>query len=133
MLAQSSWRKRWLTLEMAGCYLAFSSLAPLSRPLKPVIGEFADVLMMTAYFWPYPIFMALQTWPVFESLWPLFILAGLGLVVAFAALLGKSFNAFSEPTGWARLSAAVLWYVPLFLSQAILMLVIWSLGYPVGE
>jgi len=53
-------------MEMVGCYLAFSSLALLSKPLKPLIGEFADVLMMTAYFWPYPIFMALQTWPVFE-------------------------------------------------------------------
>ncbi len=89
--------------------------------------------MLTAYLWPYPALMALQTWPVFESLWPLFTLAGLGLVLAFAALLRGSFGAFSEPTLRARLSAAVLWYVPLFLSQAILWLVIWSLGYPVGE
>lgn len=125
--------KRSLIREMAGCYLAFSALAPLSQPLKPVIGEVADVLMMTGYFWPYPAFMALQTWPAFESLWPFFILAGLGLVVAFAALLRKLFDAFSEPTWWARLSAAVLWYVPLFFAQAILMLVIWSLGYPVAE
>jgi hypothetical protein len=106
--------RHWLAIEMAGLYLAFSSLAPLSRPLKPVIGEAADVLMMTAYLWPYPVLMALQTWPVFESLWPLFILAGLGLVVAFAALLRRSFRAFAEPTWWARLSAAVLWYVPPF-------------------
>jgi len=122
-----------LAIEMAGFYLAFSSLAPLSRPLKPVIGEFADVLMMTAYLWPYPVFMALQTWPVFESLWPLVTLAGLALVAAFAALLRMSFRAFAEPTWRSRLSAAVLWYVPLFLAQAILVLVIWSLGYPLGE
>ncbi len=133
MTSRSSWRRHWLTIEMAGLYLVFSSLAPLSRPLKPVIGESADVLMMTAYLWPYPGFMALQSWPVFESLWPLFILAGLGLVVAFAAWLGRSFRAFSEPTWRARLAAAVLWYVPLFLSQAILVLVMWSIGYPVGE
>ena len=133
MTSQSFWRRHWLTLEMSGCYLAFSSLFLLARPLKPILGEFADIFQMTAYFWPYPIVLALQTWPVFESLWPLFILAGLGLVVAFAALLRKSFHAFFEPTWWGRLSAAVLWYVPLFLAQAILLLVIWSLGYPVGE
>jgi hypothetical protein len=98
-----------------------------------MIGEFADILQMAGYLWPYPVFLALQTWPVFESLWPLFILAGLGLVVAFAALLRESFHAFFEPTWWGRLAAAVLWYVPLFLSQAILLFVIWSLGYPVGE
>jgi hypothetical protein len=98
-----------------------------------MIGELADILQMAGYLWPYPVFLALQTWPVFESVWPLFILAGLGLVVAFAALLRKSFHAFFEPTWWGRLAAAVLWYVPLFLSQAILLLVIWSLGYPVGE
>lgn len=118
---------------MAGCYLAFCSLLPLARPLKPIIGELADIFQMSAYLWPYPIFLALQTWPVFESLWLLFILAGLGLVVAFAALLRRSFCAFSEPTWQGRVSAAVLWYVPLFLSQAILLLVVWSLGYPVGE
>jgi hypothetical protein len=118
---------------MAGYYLLFSSLAPLSGPLKPVIGEIADVMMMTAYLWPYPLLMALQNWPPFESLWPLVILAGLGLVVAFGAVLRQSFHAFSKPTGWGHVSAAVLWYVPLILAQAIFVFVAWSLGYPVGE
>ncbi|MBI4390987.1 MAG: hypothetical protein HY575_03815 [candidate division NC10 bacterium] len=122
-----------MTLEMCGCYLAFSSLGPLARPLRPIIGELADLFQMTGYLWPYPVFLALQTWAAVESLWPLFIVAGLGLVVAFAALLRRSFRAFLEPTWWEYLAAAVLWYVPLFLSQAVLLLVIWSLGYPVGE
>jgi len=118
---------------MVACYLAFSSLPLLAQALKPAIGEFADILQMAAYIWPYPVFLALQTWSVFQSLWPLFILAGLALVVAFAALLRKSFHAFSEPTPWVWASALLLWYVPLFLAQGILMLIVWSLGYPVGE
>jgi hypothetical protein len=134
MVSPSFSRRHWLTIEMAACYLTFSSLLPLAQPLKPVIGEFADVLGITAFFWPYPVFLALQTW-LAESLWLWFllILAGLGLVMAFAVLLRWSFHAFLEPTWWARLSAAVLWYVPLLVSQAILMLIIWSLGYPIGE
>jgi hypothetical protein len=118
---------------MVVCYLAFSSLLPLARAVKPLIGEFADVLQMAAYIWPYPVFLALQSWPLFQSLWPVFILAGLVLVVAFTSLLRKSFRAFSEPSPWVQASALVLWYVPLFLAQGILLAVVWSLGYPLGE
>jgi hypothetical protein len=118
---------------MSACYLIFSSLFPLAQPLESIIGEFADVLGMTAFLWPYPVFLALQTW-LAESLWLwlLSLVVGLGLVVAFAALLRES-PAFLEPAWWTRLSAAVLWYVPLLVSQATLVVIIWSLGYPVGE
>jgi hypothetical protein len=134
MASQSFWKRHWLAVEMAGCYSAFGTLVLLARPLKPVIGELADILQMAGYFWPYPVVLALQTWPVFEeSLWPLIMLGGLGLVIAFAAFLRSSFHALAQPTWWARVSAVVLWYVPLFLSQAVLLLVMWSLGYPVGE
>ena len=121
------------TVDMAVCYLAYSSLLPLAKAIRPVIGEFADILKMAAFIWPYPTFLVLQTWPVLQPLWPVFMLAGLGLVVAFASLLRRSFHAFSAPTPWVRASALGLWYVPLFVAQAILLVVIWSLGYPVGE
>lgn len=127
------WKRHWLIVEMAACYLAFSSLLLLARALRPVIGELADILQMAGYFWPYPVFLALQTWPVFEALWPLFILAGLALVVAFAAWLRQSFHAFSTPNAWAQISVLFLWYVPLFLAQGVLLLVVWSFGYQVGE
>jgi len=118
---------------MVACYLAFSSLLPFAQAFKPVIGELADILQMAAYLWPYPIFLALQTWPEFQAPWPLLVLGGFGLVVAFAALLRRSFLAFSAPNVWAQISALFLWCVPLFLAQGILILIVWSLGYQVGE
>ena len=133
MASQSLLKRYAFTLEMAACYLAFSSLLPIARSLKPLIGEFADILQMAAFLWPYPVFLALQTWPVSQSLWPVVILAGLVLVVAFASWLRKSFRAFSEPTPWVRVSAVVLWYVPILLAQGILLALVWSLGYPLGE
>ncbi len=133
-MASQSFLKRYsFTLEMVACYLAFSSLLPLDRAVKPLIGEFADILQMAGFIWPYPVFLALQTWPLSQKLWPVFILAGLVLVVAFASLLRKSFHAFSEPSPWVQASALVLWYIPLFLAQGILLAVVWSLGYPLGE
>ncbi len=41
-------------------YLVLMSLNPISRFLRGGIGEAADVLMMTAFLWPYPLALSLQ-------------------------------------------------------------------------
>jgi len=117
---------------MAGYYLAFSFLLPIGKALKPFLGEVADVLQIAAYFWPYPVLLALQSWPAAQGLWPMIIVAGLLIVLGFATIIQKRFPVFSEPKRWAHVLALVLWYIPVFVAQGLVILVIWSLGYPIG-
>ena len=58
-------------------YFVLMSLNPISRFLRPGIGELADLLMMTAFFWPYPLTLSLQKimhpdhWPAWVLGWAL--------------------------------------------------------------
>ena len=122
-----------LALEMACCYLFFSSLLPIGKALKPYLGEAADVLQMASFFWPYPVFLALQSWSVTQALWPVVIVAGLLVVIGFAWLLRIWFPVFAQPKSWAHISSVVLWYIPIFLVQGLFILTVWALGYPIGE
>jgi len=150
MSFQSSLQRNRLALEMAFFYLFFSSLLPIGKALKPYLGEAADVLQMASFFWPYPVFLALQSWSVTQALWPVVIVAGLlvvitqalwpvvivaGLlvVIGFAWLLRIWFPVFAQPKSWAHISSVVLWYIPIFLVQGLFILTVWVLGYPIGE
>jgi hypothetical protein len=133
MSSLSLLKQNRLTVEMVSSYLLFSFLIPIGQVLKPFFGEVADVLQMAGYFWPYPVFLALQSWPGVHQLWPLIIAAGLLLVLGFAILLQRCFTAFSQPKPWAHVAGFVLWYVPVLFAQGLLVLVVWFMGYPVGE
>ncbi len=133
MSFKSSFQRNRLALEMAFFYLFFSSLLPIGKALKPYLGEAADVLQMASFFWPYPVFFALQSWPVAQTLWPVVMVAGLLVVIGFAQLLRIRFQVFAQPKCWAHISSVVLWYVPIFLVQGLLLLTVWALGYPIGE
>ena len=126
-------QRNQLALEMACCYLFFSFLAPMGQALKPYLGEAADVLQMASFFWPYPVFLALQSWSVTQALWPVVIVAGLLVVIGFAQLLRIRFPVFAQPKCWAHILSVVLWYVPIFLAQGLFILTVWALGYPIGE
>ncbi len=133
MSFQSSLQRNRLALEMAFCYLFFSSLLPIGKALKPYLGAAADVLQMASFFWPYPVFLALQSWSVTQALWPVVIVAGLLVVIGFAWLLRIWFPVFAQPKSWAHISSVVLWYIPIFLVQGLFILTVWVLGYPIGE
>ncbi len=133
MSFQSSLQRNRLALEMAFFYLFFSSLLPIGKALKPYLGEAADVLQMASFFWPYPVFLALQSWSVTQALWPVVIVAGLLVVIGFAWLLRIWFPVFAQPKSWAHISSVVLWYIPIFLVQGLFILTVWVLGYPIGE
>ena len=133
MSSDSFLKRHWLSVEMVSCYLLFSFLPPVSRVIKPMIGDLADVLQIIGYFWPYPVLLTLQAWPTTQKLWPAIILVGLVLVLGFAEMLQSKFRVFAEPKVLPGMLAAVLWYVPIFSAQGLLALIIWSLGYPIGE
>jgi hypothetical protein len=88
---------------------------------------------MASFFWPYPVFLALQSWSVTQALWPVVIVAGLLVVIGFAWLLRIWFPVFVQPKSWAHISSVVLWYIPIFLVQGLFILTVWVLGYPIGE
>ena len=121
------------TLEMAVCYLLYSSLLPAGKALKPYVGEAADVLQLASLLWPGPVFFALQSWPLAQDLWPLIIVAGLFVVIGFGWLITNRFPNFAQTKRWSHISSVVLWYVPIFLLQVFLLLMVWALGYPLGE
>ncbi len=133
MSFQSSLQRNRLALEMAFFYLFFSSLLPIGKALKPYLGEAADVLQMASFFWPYPVFLSVQSWSVTQALWPVVIVAGLLVVIGFAWLLRIWFPVFAQPKSWAHISSVVLWYIPIFLVQGLFILTVWVLGYPIGE
>lgn len=116
-------------------YLVLMSLNPLSRFLRPGIGEVSDILMMTAFFWPYPLTLALQK-IAHPDRWPAWILGyALGLVLVFmtgawmdrilAARVGRR---------WVVWSAGLLaWPVVLILFElGVFFVAAVVLGWPVG-
>ena len=112
-------------------YLAFSTIVLLSWFTKSWLGEFADVLGMAGYLWPYPAMFALQSWPSIRHSEVILIAVGLLLVVGFSFLLQRR---FASLTTWPfHPLALVLWYIPIFIAQAILMVTVALLGYPIGE
>ena len=122
-------------LQMAGAYLLFSLLSVVGRVSKSVMGEFADALMMTGYLWPYPLFLAVQHWiPRPGTIAFVFVLlGGLVLVALFGMYVQKRFPSLLQSRWRANICSLILWYVPLFSAQAISVVVVWLMGYPVGE
>ena len=50
---------RTLVLISASVYTGFCALPFLYPVLRNALGESADVAQMSAYFWPYPLFLSL--------------------------------------------------------------------------
>lgn len=116
-------------------YLIFCVLAPLSEALpKSVFGEFVDILMMSAFVWPYPLLLSLQRLVSPDS-WISFGAADvLGLVLV--AGLGRAIDRrwgdrMSAPL--AVLAGLVAWPVLLAVVQLVAIGLALALGWPVWE
>jgi hypothetical protein len=116
-------------------YLVLMSLNPISSFLRPAIGEISDLLMMTAFFWPYPLTLALQkianpdTWPS----WVLGYALGLGLVFMTGVWMDRILVA-RVGRRWVVWTAGLLaWPVVLILFElGVFFVTAVVLGWPVG-
>jgi hypothetical protein len=119
--------------EMAGGYIVFSSLAVVGHLAKPMLGEVADFLAMSAVVWPYPLMLALQTWVSPGSLSWAFLAGGLVITVLSGLFLQRRFPILSQETWWSHAAALTVWCVPLVILEAIAVAAVWAMGYPIGE
>jgi len=128
-------RKSPLVVAAASWYLLFCLLLPISALRGDEGPEILDVLMMRAYFWPYPLALSLQHWFSADSGFSILMLEvlGLALVLVCTAMVQRLFGP-GNPKGWRLLAWSVwIWYPPLLLLQAVVWGVMLALGYPVGE
>lgn len=124
---------RVFTVSVAAC-LGWCALAPLSHALpKSVFGELPDLLMMTAFLWPYPLLLALQRILPPDS-WTAFLaadLAGLALVGWFARFVDRRWGA-----AWTRSRSTLVglfsWPLPLVAVELLAWGAALALGWPVG-
>lgn len=124
---------RRFLIEMLAGYSLFSSLAIVGRIARPVLGELADVLLMSAALWPYGLMLALQTWIPPGSWFGMFFVGGLLLTILWGIVLQRRFPALSRSTWWSHACALVLWCVPLVLLEAVVVGAVWAAGFPIGE
>lgn len=92
-LAHAFQNRYAFALKMMGAYLFFSALFFVGRASKPVLGELADVLMMTSFLWPYPLMLALQHWapsPGMSVFIPVFF-GGLLVILFFGIYIQRRF------------------------------------------
>ena len=132
---RSYYKQHRLIIQMGVFYLLFSSLFFVGRAAKPILGELADLLSMTAYLWPYPLILALQNWfpqPGFFSL-AIVYLIGLFLVLRLGSYLESTFPISSKPRWLVNLIPIFIWYTPLLFVQILVVFTVWIMGYPIGE
>lgn len=123
-----------MTVSIAA-YLLLCSLAPLSRALpKSVFGELVDVLMMSAFLWPYPLLLSFQR-IVSPDSWVSFLaadVAGLVLVAGMGCAIDRRWG-----PRMSRLKAGLVgllgWPVLLGALQLAAIALALVLGWPVGE
>ena len=132
---RSYYKRHILATKMAALYLVFSSLFFIGRATKLILGEPADLLMMTAYLWPYPLILALQNWfpkpGIF--LFAIVFLVGLFLVLGIGTYLEKFIQISSKPKWWVNFISVIAWYIPLLFVQILVVFIVWIIGYPIGE
>ena len=116
-------------------YLVFCFLGPLGILLKPLLGEIADVGMMSVFLWPYPLLLSLQQWIKPGSGLSGFAadVFGLFVVVVFSFYVQRYFG-YARPSGWRVYAWSLwIWYPPLLLLQGIVLGIAYLSGFPVGE
>ena len=120
-------------------YLLFIPLALIGVPFMGKGGEWADIFAMTIILWPYPLFLALQTWFPAEGsaaiVAIIFVeLLGLALIVVFGSYIQKRFGVTENPRWYSYVWAIVLWPIPLIVLQLVVAAFVGGvLGLPTGE
>ena len=125
-----------ITLVAVVSYTLFCSLSFASQlPPMTVLGEFNDVLQMSAYAWPYPLLLAIQRIVSPDSM-ICFLLAdlfGLALVLGSSLYLERLFGRRAR-NPWLALAAGLLvWPIVLGLLQGAVFLAASAADWPVGE
>ncbi len=125
---------RALVLISASLYAAFCSLPFLHPTLRTVFGEAADVAQMTAFFWPYPLFLSLlKGLEGNTGTWILVDLLGLGAVVLGSAYGFRKLRALGVRQWFLYAVAPLIWYLPLLGVQLVAFGIAFVLGMDIGE
>ena len=116
-------------------YVGFCLLLPLGAASIELIGELADVLVLSTYLWPYPLLLSLQG--LFEpGNWACILgadILGLGLVLVWGFGM---YHMLPERVPIQRVLkpwGVVLWYVPLLVFQILVYLLALGADWPMGE
>jgi len=120
--------------ESAALYLLFCIAGVVGMTRPRFMGEAADLLQMTAYLWPYPLFLTLLK-PVQASLISLLVvdLTGLVLVVWTTRVIGARLVRLGARRWVLYVLGLGAWYLPLLLLQATAWGAAVALGMSVGE
>ena len=125
---------RTLILISASTYAAFCSLPFLHPTLRNALGEVADVAQMSAYFWPYPLFLSLlKGLEGSTATWILVDLLGLAVVVLGSAYLFRKLRGLGVKEWFLFAVAPLLWYPPLLGVQLVAFAIAFILGMDIGE
>ena len=125
---------RALVLISASLYAAFCSLPFLHPALRTVLGEPADVAQMSAFFWPYPLFLSLlKGLEGSTATWILVDLLGLGAVVLGSAYAFRKLRALGVKQWFLYAVAPLIWYLPLLGVQLVAFGIAFILGMDIGE
>ncbi len=125
---------RTLVLISASLYAAFCSLPFLHPALRRVLGEPADVAQMSAFFWPYPLFLSLlKGLEGSTATWLLVDLLGLGAVVLGSAYAFRKLRALDVKQWFLYAVAPLIWYLPLLGVQLVAFGIAFILGMDIGE
>ncbi len=117
-------------------YIPFCCLNPLAHLLsKDVFGEFLDVLMMSAFLWPYPLLLGLQRFVHPDSSWVWLAADLAGLALVFLAASGLDKLLCRRELGRSVRIALGLLCLPVVLGllEGTVVLIAFSMGWPVGE
>jgi len=125
---------RTLVLISASLYTGFCSLPFLHPALRIALGEAADVAQMSAYFWPYPLFLSLlKSLEASTAAWIVVDLLGLGVVVLVSARAFRKLRGLGVKHWSLYAVATVLWYLPLLGVQLVAFAIAFVLGMDIGE
>ena len=125
---------RTMVLISASLYTAFCALLLLYPILRSAFGELADVAQMSAYFWPYPLFLSLlKNVEGSAATLVLVDLLGLGIVVLVSRYAFRKLRGLGLKPWFLYAVATVLWYLPLLGVQLLAFAIAFMLGMDIGE
>ena len=125
---------RTLVLISASLYTGFCSLPFLHPALRNALGELADVAQMSAYFWPYPLFLSLlKSLEKSTATWIVVDLLGLGVVALVSAYAFRKLRGLGVKQWFLYAVAPLLWYLPLLGVQLVAFAIAFILGMDIGE
>ena len=94
----------------------------------------SDVAQMSAFFWPYPLFLSLlKGLEGSTATWLLVDLLGLGAVVLGSAYAFRKLRALDVKQWFLYAVAPLIWYLPLLGVQLVAFGIAFILGMDIGE